>query len=344
MKDVGNNRINQTERDEDNPYDDLPGLVYVAGTESTRPLRHWRGDFPAAEKLLREEAGRNAQPLWEKQIYSGDRAMVQRETEAAAAEGRSYRLIYRLKNDGGEPLWVLDRGRLRADGQLVGFVTDHTERMTELTNKERQRAILEERNRVARDLHDTIAQALYSISLFAEAGRNLIKQEKANFAQACFDQIMEASHQSQRDIRLLVHNLRPSRVAEVGLVEAIRRRLAAVEGRAGLEHEINIEPLPNLTPEIEDALYVIIHESLTNSLKHARADHVSVHMRHDPDLHMVFAEVQDNGRGFSPKENGDGGGLGLISIKERAALLGGLVEFDSKPNIGTTVKIQIPLN
>lgn len=323
--------------------DSLPGLIFTGLSNDQRALTSWHGHFPAVVDALERAAAAGEVLSWESIIHPSDLQEVRHELDLAFSSQRPYRLIYRLVHSPQSELWVLERGQFDPLGRRVGFLIDHTDRMMTLNQRERKRAILDERNRMARDLHDTIAQALYSIALFAEAGKAMFRQNRGEFASQSIDQILEIAQQAQKDIRILVHNLRQSQVAEVGLVQAIQNRLAGIEGRAGLKYDLKVDVLPNLAPELEDAIYLIIHELLTNSFKHARADHVTVVLGSNDEGNQLECIVQDNGRGFIVKDGFQSGGVGLASIRERVALLNGTIALDSVPGTGTTARIEVPI-
>jgi len=200
--------------------------------------------------------------------------------------------------------------------------------------------VVEERNRLARELHDSVTQALYGITLHAEAA---FRQMTANQVDLVNDQLLELRSTAQealREMRLLIFELRPSVVELQGLIPALRARLEAVEERAGLNVEFNIEGQLDLSDKIQDGLYRIAQEALNNALKHAKANKIILNLY---DRHrMVLMEIMDDGTGFNPDNAVEGGGLGLDGIIERAALLGGELTLDSLPGKGTTIRIEVP--
>jgi signal transduction histidine kinase len=210
----------------------------------------------------------------------------------------------------------------------------------QLYRQAQQLAVVEERNRLARELHDSVTQALYGITLHAEAA---YRQFQANQPELADDQLAELRKTAQealREMRLLIFELRPSVVELKGLVPALRARLEAVEERAGLEVEINLDEGLNLSDKVQDGLYRIAQEALNNALKHAQAKRIILNLRGT--LSRVTLEIIDDGVGCSPDEAIQGGGLGLDGMLERAELLGGKFMMDSSPGKGTTVRIEVP--
>jgi PAS domain S-box-containing protein len=201
-------------------------------------------------------------------------------------------------------------------------------------------ATLQERQRLARELHDSVTQSLYSLTLLAEAGRRLAKAGNWERVQTYLGRLGQMAQQSLKDMRLLVYELRPLVLAQEGLVGALQQRLDAVEGRAGVEARLLVEGTIQLPAAIEVGLYRIAQEALNNALKHAAATSVIVRIRAEAD--QVELQVTDNGRGFDPVALSDQGGLGLVNMRERATSLKGVLSLSSSPGQGTTVKVQIP--
>lgn len=212
-----------------------------------------------------------------------------------------------------------------------------------------QTAVREERSRLARDLHDSVTQSLYSLTLFTEAARQMVEEvdngpsagAPAEALAHHLHRIGEIGQQSLKEMRLLVYELRPPVLAEQGLISALRQRLEAVEGRAGVEARLVVDELVSLPPQMEEALYRIAQEALNNILKHAQATAVTVTLQLERDGFVL--EVEDDGVGFEPGRAGDGAGQGLRNIRERAAALGATVDIVSAPGAGTHLTIRGPL-
>jgi signal transduction histidine kinase len=219
-----------------------------------------------------------------------------------------------------------------------------------------QQALLEERARLARELHDAVTQSLYSMSVLAGAWR---RQIEAGQLAPQLDHIAELGQLAQhalREVRLLIYELRPTELEEEGLLGALYRRLETVEQRAGIQARLIVTdeaghpyPLPTdgraamvefyrLPPALEQGLYRIAQEALNNSLKHSGASAVIVRMRIGP--RSLSLEIEDNGRGFDADSRPRmGGGFGLTGLKERARQLGGYLAIASSPAGGTTIRV-----
>ena len=214
-------------------------------------------------------------------------------------------------------------------------------RTAEVLQQQRRLAVLEERSRVARDLHDSVSQSLYSVTLFSEAARRHLAIKNAAAAEQSLELSIDASRQALKEMRLMVHELRPSELENRGLVGALRRRLDSVEKRAGIEPSIHT-PANLVVPDyLEQELYSLAQEALNNALRHSNA--ASVHLGLQQIAGTIQLEVRDDGVGFDPATLQSTGGMGIRGMEERAHSLGGRLSIDSAPGAGTRVWVQIPI-
>ncbi|MBX3002206.1 MAG: GAF domain-containing sensor histidine kinase [Caldilineaceae bacterium] len=207
-----------------------------------------------------------------------------------------------------------------------------------LYEQSKQAAALTERQRLARDLHDSVTQALYSLTLLAEAGKRQAQTGNLERVQEHMDQLGSIAQQALKEMRLLVYQLRPLALEQEGLVVALQQRLDAVEKRAGVRATIEVTGAIHLPSAIEDELYRIAMEALNNSLKHAAASAVTVRIRTQADEFVM--EIEDNGRGIDPSRLGRGG-VGVGSMQERTTHLGGTFSIHSPPHGGTCVQVVL---
>lgn len=243
------------------------------------------------------------------------------------------------------------------DIALLAAIADHVGGAVEnaqLRMKAEEAAVMEERQRLARDLHDSVTQALYSQVLFAQAGRDALdpavlaedgEQETVGASQnvararTMFDRLGESAQQALKELRLLIYELRPQALLSEGLTGALRQRLETVEQRAGVRAQLLSEHAAELPPEMETGLYGIAQEALNNVLKHARASQVTVRFEVWPE--RVELEVSDNGCGFLINPTQPSGGIGLASMRERAAALGGTLAVRSEIDRGTSILVTL---
>ena len=209
-----------------------------------------------------------------------------------------------------------------------------------LYRQAQQLAVVEERNRLARELHDSVTQALYGITLHAEAAYRQLEAANPQLANEQLVELRGTAQEALREMRLLIFELRPSVVEMQVLVPALRARLEAVEERAGMQVEMNLDENLDLSDRIQDGLYRIAQEALNNALKHAKANQIILNL--SGTLSKVTLEIKDDGLGFKPDEAIEGGGLGLDGIIERAELLRGELSIDSQPGKGTIIRIEVP--
>jgi signal transduction histidine kinase len=202
-------------------------------------------------------------------------------------------------------------------------------------------AATEERNRLARDLHDSVTQTVFSITLTSRSARILLGRETERAAEQ-IDQIHELAQNALSELRALIKQLRPRTVAEQGLVPALRRHLAERQARDGLTVDLRVEGERRLPPRTEEALFRVVQEALNNVVKHAQTDkaEVTVCLEREP----VSLLIEDHGVGFDPDRVDSGAEhLGLISMHERVEGLDGRLTVASRPQDGTRISVHVPL-
>lgn len=209
-----------------------------------------------------------------------------------------------------------------------------------LYNRAGQAAAQAERTRLARDLHDSVSQAVYGIVLASRTIEKIVGPEDARLA-VPLQHILALSDAAMAEIRALIFELRPESLESEGILAALNKQADAIRARYGLP--VSIEPCPE-EPEmplvVKVAIYRIAQEAMHNTVKHAQARHLwlSLHCHFDE----VVLEVRDDGVGFDPSHSVPGH-MGLITMRERAASLGGRVEMLSVRGQGTLVRTVIPL-
>jgi len=211
----------------------------------------------------------------------------------------------------------------------------------QLYEQAEQGAIMEERSRLARDLHDSVTQSLYSVTLFAEAAKRLVRNKDLESTEDYLQQLGDNAQQALKELRLLVYQLRPTTLEHEGLIGALKHRLNTVEERAGVKTELVVNGAADLEESVEEALYRIAQEALNNSLKHSAASLVTVKFSSEAD--QVALSVHDNGQGFDPSEASKNGGIGMSSMRERIEKLGGTLHIDSAPGKGTQIQCSLSL-
>lgn len=208
------------------------------------------------------------------------------------------------------------------------------------SQRQRQTAILEgERQRLMRELHDSVTQRLYGLVALTEAVQIGAQRQPGHVDPHVLARIGEHGRQAIREMRLFLYQLQPVDFAREDLVLLLRKRLAAVEGRSDVRTELHADAKIVLTPAEKRALYNVAQEALNNSLKHARAKRVSLQLTKTRT--GTSLEIVDDGRGFVVKK-ADRGGIGLASMKARAAEIGAKFSIRSAPGRGTKVVVRLP--
>jgi signal transduction histidine kinase len=210
--------------------------------------------------------------------------------------------------------------------------------------REVERAV-EQRQRIARDLHDSVSQSLFSMTLHARTAQRVLAESDSALADRVGGELEEVetlSRSALAEMRALIFELRPGGLAEEGLVAGLTKHAAAVSAREALAIAVHgpAERLP-VSPDCEEHLYRIGQEALANVIKHAEAEHAHVTVTSDGDL--VVLEVRDDGRGFDPTADFVGH-LGLESMRSRAAEIAADIRVDSHPGQGTLVAVELPVS
>jgi PAS domain S-box-containing protein len=203
----------------------------------------------------------------------------------------------------------------------------------DLYQRAQRAASLEERQRLARELHDSVSQALYGIALGARTAQTLLERDPKKASEPV-DYVLSLAEAGLAEMRALIFELRPESLESEGLTAAIRKQAEAVQARHGISIEFRSSNEPDLPLATKEAAYRITQEALTNVIKHSQATEVRVTLASDGE--GLELEVADNGAGFDA--TGDfPGHLGLHSMKERAEKSGGRLEICSEPGAGTRV-------
>jgi signal transduction histidine kinase len=206
-----------------------------------------------------------------------------------------------------------------------------------LSERSRELSVLEERSRLARDLHDAVSQKLFSLRARARAAAVLADRDPAR-ATAEMEAVAQLGAEAHAELRAVIDGLAPPELSEAGLAESLRR-YAVLAGRAhGVTVRFCATELPVLEEQQEAALYRVAQEALHNALRHAGAHEITMALSRSP--RRVVLEVTDDGCGFAP---GAPGGLGLASMRGRAEATGGSLAIRSAPGAGTTVRLAVPL-
>ena len=209
-----------------------------------------------------------------------------------------------------------------------------------LRRAQEQALVQEERHRLARDLHDSVTQSLYALSLSADTAAGRVRKGHFDRLEEPLAQIAAGAHQALREIRLLLFELRLATPETMPLEEALQLRLDAVERRAGIDAHLHFDVTSPLPEPLARELYWIAMEALNNALKHAAADTVTVTVAEIEGA--IELAVADNGAGLNQQE-APSGGMGLRTMTERAARAGGVLAITAPAAGGVRVSVQVPV-
>ncbi len=229
---------------------------------------------------------------------------------------------------------------LSAIGNQIGVAVDNARLYLQAS----QVAALEERNRLARDLHDSITQTLFSITLTAESARAMLTR-KPEKVEAQVERLQSLARGALAEMRSLIFQLRPVALQEQGLVAALEKHIEALRSKEAFEVDLKIEGARRLSDEHEQTLYRIAQEAFNNIIKHSKASQIWVELQIDDDGARLT--IRDNGQGFDARQvmaQRDRSSLGLTSMQERTELSGGTYTIESQPGEGTRLSVYLPLS
>jgi PAS domain S-box-containing protein len=208
-----------------------------------------------------------------------------------------------------------------------------------LYKQARALAAASERNRLVRELHDSVTQSLSSVRLYAEAVRSALTAGKIPAADKNLEQVIAIARDGMSDLRLLIFELKPPVLEELGLIGAIQKRLEMVETRVGIQAKFYVEGESELHQDVETQLYWVVYEALSNVLKHANAKNVCLDFNFADGKTSVVLKV--DGVGFDLVNLNLSQSSGLKNIIDRVEGLGGSIEVHSMPGEGTSIKIVL---
>jgi PAS domain S-box-containing protein len=269
------------------------------------------------------------------------------QTRAKAFERREpFQLEYRLQSKDGETRWIIDRGvpRYNGDGSFAGYIgsaMDVSEKRAaeEALASINQRLIdaqEEERRRIARELHDDIAQRMSLLSLRLDMLKQFPEDEQK------IDDARKEVANIAKDVHAISHRLHPARLDYLGIADAAAALCEEISSQHGVEISFHGDSAPKALPKSTAVcLYRVLQEALQNAIKHSGARKVEVRLRCRGD--QMELTVSDHGTGFDPPSVRGRCGIGLVSMKERLQAINGQLAITSEPMQGTTIQARVPL-
>jgi signal transduction histidine kinase len=228
------------------------------------------------------------------------------------------------------------------DERLIGLLAAHAAIAIEnarLYERSRELSIVEERNRLARELHDSVTQQLFGVSLAVEAAGTLLERDPVA-AVAELERVRDLARGAMEELRAVVFELRPASLEAEGLASVLRKHVDVLRRVSGRPIELTLGDPPRLAAAQSAQVFRIAQEALQNALRHADAGHIEVRLEHGGGGLVLC--VADDGRGFDVTDSAvRGRRLGLTSMEERAAELGGTLAIESVAGKGTRVRLEV---
>lgn len=224
-------------------------------------------------------------------------------------------------------------------GQLTRDLNSMAEQLRTLLHTRDELARVEERNRLARDLHDTVKQQTYAARMQLSAAKNLLESDPKTAGEHLESALM-LNRETQQELKLLIDELRPAALDGKGLSQAVQEYTDRWKTHTGIPVTLTVSGDRSLPLDVEQVLYRVLQEALSNVARHAEADVVELSLEMSPD--QVRMVVADDGRGFLP-EGVSTGSLGLIGMKQRLAEINGTLTVDSVLAVGTKIIAEVKL-
>lgn len=230
-----------------------------------------------------------------------------------------------------------DRARQESQALLVEL-KDANQKLQDYAIRVERLAATEERNRLARELHDSVSQIIFSMTLTAQAARIVADRDPARIP-SMLDHLQELAQNALAEMRSLIEHLRPPPLQEKGLIPALRSHFAERKMRDGLNVSLRINGQADLPESSEEGIFRIIQEALNNVVKHAHTNAAEVTVTFLDGRASVT--IADQGAGFDlSKARAAAGHIGLFSMEERVKALGGKLTIESAPGQGTCVRVE----
>ncbi|GEM_PF-5044839 len=342
-----NEKVKQTSRQYENLIANVPGMVFRCGFSKDFPIHFISKGCEILTGFKVSEFSEN-KSLMLNIVHDDNKDERWNSIRVAAMINESYSLTYRIRTKAGQLRWVMENGNVIKDMEqgerlIEGVVYDYTDPveardqlMNTILNTETS-----ERSRISKEIHDGLQQTLTSSFLHFERIKADITQEGGEVLekyQTGYDLLQKAIQES----RSIAHRLLPKVIEDYNLLQSLESLIKEFAGaNFNLEFGHNLNREQELDKNIQLVIYRIIQEGLTNVMKYAYAKQVDLQVFVYSD--QVILTLEDDGCGFDTIKSVDNS-FGLISMKSRAAAVGGFVQIDSRPGIGTNILLVVPLN
>lgn len=213
---------------------------------------------------------------------------------------------------------------------------------SELARSAHKAATIEERQRLARDLHDAVSQQLFALTMMAQATVKIFDRSPEK-AREQLEEITQMALQAQTEMRALLLHLRPVHLSGEPLTEGIASLIEELKQKCLIDFDLQVDEVEQLPTTVEEQLFRVVQEALSNILRHANASEVKVEITHDGE--EVFLHIADNGIGFDTEEKKNNKtSYGLKTMRERCEEVGGTYSLRSRKGEGTHIDLRIPIN
>jgi PAS domain S-box-containing protein len=331
--------------------DDAPVMLWMAAPDGrcTFVNRQW---LAFTGRSVTDELGRG----WWGGVHRDDRDTLSRHIRQAFGKRAPYMFEYRMRRFDGQYRWIVGHAspRLGPDGELIGYVgscadiTDEKQRLGESEEQLRQLAARvqtareEERANLARELHDELGQTLTAIKL--ELGRSTSALRNDHVDLQTVDRVQSLIGLvdiSISTVKRIATRLRPATLDHLGLAAAMRWEASAFRATTGIRCYLRAaRETTALTADQQTVIFRIFQEALTNVVRHARASAVYVSLAERKGTFEL--RIRDNGRGIKESDMTHPGSLGLLGMRERAAIIGGAFTISGRPAKGTAITVRVP--
>ncbi|MFC0523513.1 histidine kinase [Pontibacillus salicampi] len=210
---------------------------------------------------------------------------------------------------------------------------------SEFAKSAHKAAAIEERQRLARDLHDAVSQQLFALTMMAQAAQRSFDQQP-ELAKKQLEEITSMALQAQTEMRALLLHLRPVHLSGEPLKQGIHNLISELQDKCQIRFDVHMDDMENIPESAEDHLFRIVQEALSNILRHAEATEVDVRLKQERT--ELFVHIGDNGKGFELDQDKKTS-YGLKTMQERTEEIGGTFTIRSKPHEGTYIDIRIPV-
>lgn len=223
----------------------------------------------------------------------------------------------------------------------VGALQKLAQENEQLLQETKITAVSEERQRLARDLHDAVSQQLFAISMMSATVLKVV-EKRPEQALGLIYEISQSATRAQGEMRALLLQLRPLTLQDESLSEALLSLTAELQSKQSLQFDVDLDKV-SLPSNIENQLFRIAQEGLSNVLRHAEARNVRISLKISEANHRVLLVIEDDGKGFALEEIPQSS-IGIRSIRERSTLIGGTAQWLSVPTKGTKLEIRVPIS